>query len=50
MFWLLIEFVELNRYPLACVQALRGGGGEEGELETTSLELEYLHRKVNAKC
>ena len=29
MFWLLIEFVELNRYPLACVQALRGGGGKE---------------------
>ena len=47
MFWLLTESVELNRYPLACVQALRGGGGE---LETTSLELEYLHRKVNAKC
>ena len=22
-----------------------GGGGEEGELATTSLEIEYLHRK-----
>ena len=36
-------------YGLACEQALRGalvtGWEKEGELATTSLEFEYLHRK-----
>ena len=30
MFWLLIEFVVLHTYPLACEQALRGGGQRYG--------------------
>ena len=38
---------------LACEQALRGalaaGREKEGELATTPLEFEYLHRKVDAK-
>jgi len=37
------------RKRLACEQALRGalaaGREKEGELATTSLEFEYLHRK-----
>ena len=37
------------RLSLACEQALRGalvaGREKEGELATTSLEFEYLHRK-----
>ena len=39
---------------LACEQALRGalaaGREKEGKLVTTSLEFEYLHQKVDAKC
>ena len=39
---------------LACEQALRGalaaGREKEGELATTPLKFEYLHRKVDAKC
>ena len=39
---------------IACKQALRGalasGREKEGELATTSLEIEYLHRKVEGKC
>ena len=39
---------------VACDQALRGalaaGREKEGDLATTSLEFEYPHRKVDAKC
>ena len=39
---------------LACEQALRGalaaGREKEGKFVTTSLEFEYLHQKVDAKC
>ena len=38
---------------VACEQALRGtleaGWEKEGELETTSLEFEYLHRKSQGR-
>ena len=34
---------------LACEQTLRGPLEEEGELTTTSLEVEYLHRKSRCK-
>ena len=42
-----------NRVIIAYEQALPGalaaGQGKEGELATTSLEFEYLHRKIRCK-
>ena len=40
-------FYALLTMHLACEQALQGAAGreKEGELATTSLEFEYLHRK-----
>ena len=39
---------------ITCKQAVRGalavGQEKEGELAITSLEFEYLHRKIDAKC
>ena len=41
-------------YGLACEEALRDalvvGWEKEGELATTSLEFEYLHKKVDVIC
>jgi len=47
-------FVVNARLKVAGEQALRGSLAaereKEGELATTSLEFEYLHRKFDAKC
>ena len=47
MFWLLIEFLVLHTYPLACEQAL-GGGKESLQLHLWNLNI--CIEKVNSKC
>ena len=57
-FWVKLSLSKRGRMQnlscVACEQALLGTLAawreKEGELATTSLEFEYLHRKIDAKC